>query len=49
MQRLAETLCASFVGVVIVAASRDENDTIRACVDDVMLMWRDGLVAGLDE
>ncbi|MFI8664782.1 TetR family transcriptional regulator [Rhodococcus qingshengii] len=40
MSRLADTLCASFVGAVQVAASLDENHTVTRRVDDVLLMWR---------
>jgi len=40
MSRLADTLCAGFVGAVQVAASLDENHTITRRVDDLLLMWR---------
>ncbi|MBY6389236.1 TetR/AcrR family transcriptional regulator (plasmid) [Rhodococcus erythropolis] len=40
MSRLADTLCAGFVGAVQVAASLDENHTITKRVDDLLLMWR---------
>ena len=40
MSRLADTLCAGFVGAVQVAASHDENHTIGRRVDDLLLMWR---------
>ncbi|UDF19337.1 TetR/AcrR family transcriptional regulator [Rhodococcus qingshengii] len=40
MSRLADTLCAGFVGAVKVAASLGENDTITRRVDDLLLMWR---------
>lgn len=40
MSRLADTLCAGFVGAVKVAASRGENDTITRRVDDLLMMWR---------
>ncbi|MFF1555524.1 TetR family transcriptional regulator [Rhodococcus erythropolis] len=40
MSRLADTLCAGFVGAVQVAASLDENHTISRRVDDLLLMWR---------
>ena len=40
MSRLAESLCAGFVGAVQVAASLDEPHTIRRRVDDLLLMWR---------
>ncbi|WP_029257050.1 TetR/AcrR family transcriptional regulator [Rhodococcus erythropolis] len=40
MSRLADTLCAGFVGAVHVAASLDENHTITKRVDDLLLMWR---------
>ncbi|ORC17839.1 TetR/AcrR family transcriptional regulator [Rhodococcus qingshengii] len=40
MSRLADTLCAGFVGAVQVAASFDENHSITRRVDDLLLMWR---------
>nr|WP_218680163.1 TetR/AcrR family transcriptional regulator [Rhodococcus qingshengii] len=40
MYRLADTVCAGFVGAVQVAASLDENHTITRRVDDLLLMWR---------
>ncbi|MBW0286070.1 TetR family transcriptional regulator [Rhodococcus sp. FH8] len=40
MSRLADTLCAGFVGAVQVAASLDENHTITRRVDDLLLIWR---------
>ncbi|MCD2135957.1 TetR/AcrR family transcriptional regulator [Rhodococcus qingshengii] len=40
MSRLADTLCAGFVGAVQVAASLDENHTITKRVEDLLLMWR---------
>lgn len=40
MSRLADTLCAGFVGAVKVAASLGENDTIAHRVDDLLMMWR---------
>lgn len=40
MSRLADTLCASFIGTVTVATSRNEVKTIKKRVDDVLLMWR---------
>ncbi|UJC82174.1 MULTISPECIES: TetR/AcrR family transcriptional regulator [Rhodococcus] len=40
MSRLADTLCAGFVGAVQVAASLDENHSITKRVDDLLLMWR---------
>jgi len=40
MSRLADTLCAGFVGAVKVAASLGENDTITRRVDDLLMMWR---------
>ncbi|WP_208722074.1 TetR/AcrR family transcriptional regulator [Rhodococcus qingshengii] len=40
MSRLADTLCAGFVGAVQVAASLDENHTIGRRVDDLLLLWR---------
>ncbi|AUS35748.1 TetR family transcriptional regulator (plasmid) [Rhodococcus qingshengii] len=40
MSRLADTLCAGFVGAVQVAASLDENHTITRRIDDLLLMWR---------
>lgn len=40
MSRLADTLCAGFVGAVQVAASLDENHTITRRVDDLLLMGR---------
>ncbi|MDZ7912877.1 MAG: TetR/AcrR family transcriptional regulator [Rhodococcus sp. (in: high G+C Gram-positive bacteria)] len=40
MSRLADTLCAGFVGAVQVAASLDENHTITRRVDDLLMMWR---------
>lgn len=40
MSRLADTLCAGFVGAVQVSASLDENHTITKRVDDLLLMWR---------
>lgn len=40
MSRLADTLCAGFVGAVQVAASLDENHTVSRRVDDLLLMWR---------
>ncbi|MCW2093015.1 UNVERIFIED_ORG: AcrR family transcriptional regulator [Rhodococcus erythropolis] len=40
MSRLADTLCAGFVGAVKVAASRGENGTITRRVDDLLMMWR---------
>ncbi|MCZ4618474.1 TetR/AcrR family transcriptional regulator [Rhodococcus qingshengii] len=40
MSRLADTLCAGFVGAVQVAASLDVNHTITRRVDDLLLMWR---------
>ena len=40
MSRLADTLCAGFVGAVKVAASLGENDTIARRVDDLLMMWR---------
>lgn len=40
MSRLADTLCAGFIGAVKVAASLDENHTITRRVDDLLLMWR---------
>ncbi|CAN5313552.1 ScbR family autoregulator-binding transcription factor [soil metagenome] len=40
MSRLADTLCAGFVGAVKVSASRSENDTITRRVDDLLMMWR---------
>lgn len=40
MSRLADTLCASFIGTVTVATSRNEIKTIKKRVDDVLLMWR---------
>ncbi|WP_252366603.1 hypothetical protein [Rhodococcus qingshengii] len=40
MSRLADTLCAGFVGAVQVAASLDENHSITRRVDDLLLMWR---------
>lgn len=39
MSRLADTLCASFIGTVTVATSRNEIKTIKKRVDDVLLMW----------
>lgn len=38
--RLAESLCAGFVGAVQVAVSLDDTLTIRRRVDDLLLMWR---------
>ncbi len=40
MSRLADTLCAGFVGAVQVAASLGENHTVTRRVDDLLLMWR---------
>lgn len=40
MSRLADTLCAGFLGTVQVAASLDENHTIDRRVDNLLLMWR---------
>ena len=40
MSRLADTLCAGFVGAVQVAASLDENHSITRRIDDLLLMWR---------
>jgi AcrR family transcriptional regulator len=40
MSRLADTLCAGFVGAVKVSASLGENDTITRRVDDLLMMWR---------
>ena len=40
MSRLADTLCAGFVGAVQVAASLDVNHTITRRVDDLLMMWR---------
>lgn len=40
MSRLAESLCAGFVGAVQVAVSRDELHTIRRRVDDLLFIWR---------
>ncbi|MBT2270182.1 TetR family transcriptional regulator [Rhodococcus qingshengii] len=40
MSRLADTLCAGFVGAVQVAASLDENHAITRRVDGLLLMWR---------
>ncbi len=40
MSRLADTLCAGFVGAVKVAASLGENGTIIRRVDDLLMMWR---------
>ncbi|UKO89760.1 TetR/AcrR family transcriptional regulator [Rhodococcus erythropolis] len=40
MSRLADTLCAGFVGAVQVAASLDVNHTITRRVDDLLLIWR---------
>lgn len=40
MSRLADTLCAGFVGVVKVAASLGEDGTIIRRVDDLLMMWR---------
>lgn len=39
MSRLAESLCAGFIGAVQVAVSLDEPHTIRRRVDDLLLMW----------
>ncbi|MBH5144280.1 MULTISPECIES: TetR/AcrR family transcriptional regulator [Rhodococcus erythropolis group] len=39
LSRLAESLCAGFVGAVQVAACLDEPHTIRRRVDDLLLMW----------
>lgn len=39
LSRLAESLCAGFVGAVQVAACVDEPHTIRRRVDDLLLMW----------
>ncbi|MCZ9635388.1 TetR/AcrR family transcriptional regulator [Rhodococcus sp. BH5] len=38
--RLADSLCAGFVGIVQVAVSRAEPHTISRRVDDLLLMWR---------
>ncbi|MBT2269599.1 TetR/AcrR family transcriptional regulator [Rhodococcus erythropolis] len=40
MSRLADTLCAGFVGAVKVAASLGENGAIIRHVDDLLMMWR---------
>ncbi|MET8317506.1 TetR/AcrR family transcriptional regulator [Rhodococcus erythropolis] len=40
MSRLADTLCAGFIGAVQVATTLDENHTISRRVDDLLLMWR---------
>ncbi len=37
--RLADTLCAWFVGTVKVAASLDQIHTITKRIDDVLLLW----------
>lgn len=37
--RLADTLCACFVGTVKVAASLDQSHTITKRIDDVLLLW----------
>ena len=39
MSRLAESLCAGFIGAVQVAVSLDQPQTIRRRVDDLLLMW----------
>ncbi|TBV77576.1 hypothetical protein, partial [Lysinibacillus sp. OL1] len=39
MSRLAESLCAGFIGAVQVAVSLDQPHTICRRVDDLLLMW----------